>query len=134
MSSPEGETYPPSEGDTYTYERTFTVEEVSQFTALSGDAQPIHTEPDEDGRLIAQGLLTATLPTKIGGDLEVLAHRMDIEFTRPVYTGQTVVCRWTNEAVAEREGRYAVTADVVCTREETTVLRATIEGFVWKEE
>ena len=27
--------------------------------------------PDEQGRLVIQGLLTATLPTKIGGDYSV---------------------------------------------------------------
>ncbi|SDJ21066.1 Acyl dehydratase [Halovenus aranensis] len=123
----------PREGERHTYERTFATEEVEQFAALSGDAQPRHTEPDEDGRLLVQGLLTATLPTKIGGDLAMLAHTMDIEFTRPVYTGQTIACTWTNERVEEREGRYVITADIVCTREETTVLRATIEGHVGKE-
>ncbi len=124
----------PEEGDTYSYERTFTVEEVEQFTELSGDAQPIHTEPDDDGRLMAQGLLTATLPTKIGGGLEVLAHRMDLRFERPVYTGQTITCTWTNEKVDEREDRYDITAEVVCTNDDgTTVLTATIEGLIWKE-
>lgn len=133
MSPPDGESHPPREGDTFTYERTFTVEEVQQFAALSGDAQPRHTEPDEDGRLLAQGLLTATLPTKIGGDLEMLAHTMDLEFTRPVYTGESVTCTWTHETVEEREDRYVVTADVVCTHDDTTVLQATIEGLIWKE-
>ncbi|MFC7057951.1 MaoC/PaaZ C-terminal domain-containing protein [Halovenus salina] len=134
MSTSEENAYPPQVGDTHTYKRTFTVEEVQQFTELSGDAQPIHTDPDEDGRLMAQGLLTATLPTKIGGDLEVLAGRMDIRFVEPVYTGDRITCTWTNERVEEHEDRYSITADVVCTREETEVLRATIEGLVWKEQ
>jgi acyl dehydratase len=126
-------TTPPQEGDTHTYERTFTVEEVQQFAELSGDAQPRHTEPDDDGRVMVQGLLTATLPTKIGGDLEMLAHTMDIEFARPVYTGETVTCTWTNERVEEREERYFVVSDVVCRHDETAVLQATIEGYVRTE-
>ncbi len=125
---------PPTVGEEFTYERTFTVEEVEQFTELSGDAQPIHTEPDEDGRLMAQGLLTATLPTKIGGDLEVLAHTMNLTFRRPVYTGETITCTWTNEAVDERDDRYEVIAAVVCRNDKgTAVLTATIEGLIWKE-
>ncbi|EMA34444.1 MaoC domain-containing protein dehydratase [Halobiforma lacisalsi AJ5] len=68
-------TSPPEAGDVYTYERTVTTAEVRQFGELSGDQQPIHTDPDEEGRLVVQGLLTATLPTAIGGDLEVLATR-----------------------------------------------------------
>lgn len=128
-----GSTQHPREGDTDSHARTFSVDEVEQFAELSGDTQPRHTEPDAEGRLLVQGLLTATLPTKLGGDLEMLAHRMDIEFTRPVYTGQTITCTWTNDSVKQREDRYVITAAVVCTHEETTVLRATIEGQVRKE-
>ncbi|PSP77271.1 dehydratase [Halobacteriales archaeon QS_4_69_225] len=121
----------PAEGDSYTVERTFTTEEVRRFTALSGDDQPRHTDPDADGRLLVQGLLTATLPTAVGGDLEMLAHEMDFEFRRPVYTGEPITCEWTHETVETREDRYAVTADVDCRNADgETVLSATIEGFI----
>ncbi len=121
----------PTEGEQFTIERTFTTEEVRRFAALSGDDQPRHTDPDADGRLLVQGLLTATLPTAIGGDLEMLAHEMDIEFRRPVYTGESITCEWTHETVERQGGRYAVTADVDCRNADgETVLSATIEGFV----
>ena len=121
----------PVEGDTHAFERAFTEAEVRQFAALSGDDQPRHTDPDADGRLLVQGLLTATLPTAIGGDLEMLAHEMDLEFRRPVYTGEPITCEWTHETVEAREDRYAVTADVDCRNADgETVLSATIEGFV----
>lgn len=45
------------------------------------------------GRLVVQGLLTATLPTKIGGDNNVLARNMNFEFLRPVFTGDTIICK-----------------------------------------
>ncbi|EMA21055.1 MaoC/PaaZ C-terminal domain-containing protein [Haloarcula argentinensis] len=87
---------PPVEvGETFTETRTFQPEDVDQFAALSGDDQPRHTEPDGDGRRMVQGLLTASLLTSIGGDLEVLASRMDLQFQRPVYTGETLVCELT---------------------------------------
>jgi acyl dehydratase len=91
------------EGKTLTYERTFTVEEVQQFADLSGDAQPRHTEPDADGRVMVQGLLTATMPTKLGGDREVLAPKMEFEFLHPVYTGERITCSATYERVVERD-------------------------------
>jgi acyl dehydratase len=127
-------TDPPEADDTYSYERTFTHEDVERFADLSGDEQAIHTEPDEEGRLIVQGLLTATLQTKIGGDLGVLARSMTFEFRRPVHTGERIRCEWTNEAVEERDDRYDLTVDVVCTRERDgeTVLTADITGLVWK--
>ena len=125
----------PVEGETSSYERTFTVEEVRQFGELTGDDQPRHTEPDEDGRVMVQGLLTATMPTKLGGDSEMLARRMDFEFHRPVYTGEPVTCESRTEAVVEREDRYDTTSEVVCSNTEgEAVLTATIEGLVWKED
>lgn len=123
----------PVAGDTNVVERTFTVEEVQQFAELSGDRQAIHTEPDEDGRVVVHGLLTATLPTAIGGDLAVLAGEMGFSFERPVYTGEHVVCEWTNEAVEERDDRYELVVDVECTVDGETVLSGDIEGIVWKE-
>ena len=120
----------PTEGETHTFERRFTKEDVEQFAAVSGDTQPRHTEPDDDGRLMVHGLLTATLPTKIGGDLEVLAHTMEFEFRKPVYTGETISCTWTMERVEKQGDRYEITADVVCERGDDTVLTATVDGLV----
>lgn len=53
-------------------------EDVRQFTAFSGDDQTRHVEEDAEGWLMVQGLLTATLPTEIGGKLEVMAHHLDL--------------------------------------------------------
>lgn len=124
---------PPTEGEVYVYERTFTNEDVRQFGDVSGDQQDIHTEPDEEGRLVVQGLLTATLPTKIGGDLSYIARTMEFDFRKPVYTGNTIRCEWTNETVEEREDRYDVTSSVVCTDEDDEpVMDAHIDGLIWK--
>lgn len=124
----------PVEGETRTIERTFTVEDVRQFADVSGDDQPRHTEPNEDGEVMVQGLLTATLPTKIGSDAGVLASSMDIDFQRPVYTGDPITCRSTYETVVERADRYEFTSDVVCeTGDGETVLTAAVEGMIWKD-
>lgn len=126
---------PPQEGDTHTYERTFTTEDVRAFGEVSGDQQAIHTDPDEEGRLVVQGLLTATLPTKIGGDLEVLATRMEYEFHKPVRTGETITCRWENESVTERDDRYEISVVLSCTNEEgVEVLSGETDGIIWKDD
>ncbi|QFU84116.1 hotdog family protein [Natronorubrum aibiense] len=124
----------PVEGETHTFERTFTTGEVERFADLSGDRQPQHTEPDDEGRLMVHGLLTATLPTKVGGDLEVLATEMTFQFCRPVYTGQPIACTWTFDSVEERDDRYAITVDVNCKNgENEAVLTGSIEGLIWKD-
>lgn len=127
--------FPPEEGEVHTYERTFTNEDVRQFGEVSGDQQAIHTEPDEEGRLVVQGLLTATLPTKIGGDLSYIARTMEFDFYKPVYTENTIRCEWTNKSVEEQEDRYTVTSSVVCTNEDDeAVMEAYIDGLIWKEQ
>jgi acyl dehydratase len=122
----------PTEGETYTFERTFVREDVRNFGDVSRDTQRIHTEPDDEGRLVVHGLLTATLPTKIGGDLEVLAREMEFTFHRPVYTGDTVTCTWTNERVDEDADRFEVEASVDCRRDRERVLTGTVDGIIWK--
>lgn len=125
---------PPEEGAVHTYERTFSKEDVRRFGEISGDQQSIHTEPDDEGRLIVQGLLTATLPTKIGGDLSYIARSMEFDFLEPVYTGTAITCEWTNETVEEREDRYTLTSSIACYDEDgDAVMEARIDGLVWKE-
>lgn len=121
----------PRAGETYERRRTFTVEDVRAFGELSGDQQPIHTEPDEHGRLITQGLLTATLPTQIGGELEVLARSVTLEFERPVYTGQEITCVWTTETVTESSAGIELTATVRCHNESgERVLSGAVDGLI----
>lgn len=79
-------------GDIISFERTFTEEDIELFSKLSGDYGSHHLTPDEEGRLVVQGLLTATLPTKVGGDNNVLARTMNFEFLRPVYSTDTIRC------------------------------------------
>ncbi|WP_255193301.1 MaoC/PaaZ C-terminal domain-containing protein [Natronobeatus ordinarius] len=123
----------PNAGEEYVFERTFTTEDVRRFASLSGDTQPQHVEPDGDGRLMVHGLLTATLPTKIGGDLEVLAHTMTFTFHRPVYTGEPITCTWTHEEVEERDDRYVVSVAIDCRSDDgETVMSGSLSGIVWK--
>jgi len=121
-------------GDTYTHERTFTESDVRAFADVTGDDQPRHTETDEAGRLLVQGLLTGSLLTKIGGDHEVLSRRIDLHFAEPVYTGESLTCRWTTTHVDEGGEHTYLEASVVVERggkrAPEVVLEATVEGYV----
>ncbi|MDQ1639557.1 MAG: 3-hydroxybutyryl-CoA dehydratase [Pyrinomonadaceae bacterium] len=79
-------------GETLSWTRTFTEADIRDFARLSGDAGTHHLRPDEQGRLMAHGLLTATLPTKIGGDLNFIARELTFHFQRPVFAGDTITC------------------------------------------
>jgi 3-hydroxybutyryl-CoA dehydratase len=91
-------------GDRISWERTFTEEDIRLFGKLSGDEGQHHMQPDEAGRLMAHGLLTATLPTKIGGDINFIAREMRFLFHRPVFAGDTVRCEVEIVELEERGG------------------------------
>ncbi len=61
-------------GDILSWERTFTEDDIRLFNKVPGDEGVHHVTPDEQGRLMLHGLLTATIPTKIGGDMNFIAH------------------------------------------------------------
>ncbi|GEL78506.1 FAS1-like dehydratase domain-containing protein [Tenuibacillus multivorans] len=119
-------------GDKIKFERTFTVKDVELFTTVSGDEGTHHRTPDEKGRLVIQGLLTATLPTKIGGDNNVLARTMNFEFIRPVFTGDTIVCEVTIEKFEEQDHkRMLIEASFLCTNQkEKPVLSGNFAGVI----
>ncbi|PEJ60108.1 MULTISPECIES: hotdog domain-containing protein [unclassified Bacillus (in: firmicutes)] len=118
-------------GDIISFERTFTVEDVELFTKVSGDAGAHHVTPDEQGRLVVQGLLTATLPTKIGGDHNVLARSVNFDFLRPVFTGDTIICEVTIEKYEKQENRLSILASFLCTNQnEKKVLSGSFSGVI----
>ncbi len=117
-------------GETFTYERTFTSDDVERFSDVTGDDQPRHTEPDDDGKRLVQGLLTGSMLTKIGGDHEVLATRIDLHFLKPVYTGELIRCRWTTTHAEPHPRGTELEAEVEFERDGETVLEATVEGII----
>ncbi|MEH7356328.1 MaoC family dehydratase N-terminal domain-containing protein [Neobacillus drentensis] len=118
-------------GDIIKFERTFTAEDVVMFTKLSGDEGVHHINPDEQGRLIIQGLLTATLPTKVGGDHNVLARTMNFEFLRPVFTGDTIICEVTIEKFEKQENRTFIITSFLCRNQnEKAVMKGNFSGII----
>lgn len=118
-------------GDIIKFERSFTVEDVELFTKISGDAGTHHLTPDEQGRLIIQGLLTATLPTKIGGDNNVLARKMTFEFLRPVFTTDNIRCEVKIEQLEEQADRTLITSTFICLNQrEKEVMSGGFSGVI----
>lgn len=119
-------------GDIIRFERMFTKEDVEMFTKVSWDEGDHHIHPDEQGRLVIQGLLTATLPTKIGGENNVLARTMNFEFLRPVFTGDTILCEVRIEELEPKENnRSSIMATFLCTNQnEKQVLKGSFAGVI----
>jgi 3-hydroxybutyryl-CoA dehydratase len=118
-------------GDIITWERTFTRKDVEHFCEISGDKGEHHLTPDSDGRLIVQGLLTATLPTKIGGDYNVLARNMEFNFLRPVFTGDTISCAVTITQYDKQETRINISTVFECMNQnDKKVLEGSFTGII----
>ncbi|MFJ7919878.1 enoyl-CoA hydratase [Lysinibacillus fusiformis] len=119
-------------GEKITFERTFTKEDVELFTKVSKDEGVHHITPDEQGRFVVQGLLTATLPTKVGGDYNVLARNMNFEFVRPVFSEDTIRCDVIIEQFERDEkNRTAITAIFTCINQlNKEVLKGSFSGII----
>ncbi|MGV3466092.1 MAG: FAS1-like dehydratase domain-containing protein [Heyndrickxia sp.] len=118
-------------GDVYTWERTFTKEEVLEFGRISGDQGKHHVEPDENGRLMVHGLLTASIGTKIGGDLNYIAREMICDFIRPVFTGDTITCEVTLKNVKQSESFKTVELETVYRNQKgKEVLKGSSHGII----
>jgi 3-hydroxybutyryl-CoA dehydratase len=119
------------EGDAVSWQRTFTEEEIRLFARLSGDEGEHHLVPDGQGRLMAHGLLTATLPTKIGGDINFIAREMNFNFLRPVFAGDTIRCEVTVINLQPGDRYTEMTANCVCTNQDgKEVLTGTARGVI----
>lgn len=121
-----------SVGSKISFRRTFTKEDVETFTKVSWDEGTHHITPDDKGRLVIQGLLTATLPTKIGGENDVLAHTMNFNFLKPVYTGDTITCEAIIEKYTQKEnGRVSIQASFTCiNQEDVEVMKGVFAGVI----
>lgn len=122
-------------GDNFQWRRLITEEDVRRFSEISGDHGIHHVQPDAQGRLQAHGLLTATLPTKVGGDLDYIAREMRFEFLRPVYTGDTLTCVGVVASIAPQPKRFEVGFSFEIKNQiGKIVLRGTTSGIILRRD
>ncbi|EGS31195.1 hypothetical protein HMPREF9130_0314 [Peptoniphilus sp. oral taxon 375 str. F0436] len=94
------------QGQEFTYERSFTKEDVKGFIDLAHYTGRHHEEENQDGEIMIQGLLTATLPTTLGGEYDLLVYQMLYDLTKPVYTGDHIICQIRIDQAEEKETRF----------------------------
>lgn len=99
------ETIKLSAGMRFSHSRKISAEDVRDFTRVSHDSNIYHRKEDENGRVVAHGLLVASLITKIGGDLNFLARTMLFDFQKPAYSGDTLTCVAVLDSIIEQRER-----------------------------
>ena len=118
-------------GDVVAWERTFTDEDVRRFAEFSGDEGEHHLQPDEAGRLMVHGLMTAMLPTKIGGDINFIARQLTFRFHRPVFSGDTVRCEVKIEELNDAGAYTQLKSTWVCRNQHgKEVMTGEAEGVI----
>jgi 3-hydroxybutyryl-CoA dehydratase len=118
-------------GATSRWKREITEEDVARFAEVSGDRGRHHLERDASGRLLAHGLLTATLPTKLGGDMNYIARTMNFEFLKAVYAGDELTCVGTVVSTIAQTPRFKLSLSFeVRNQYGELVLRGTTSGQI----
>jgi len=103
-------------------------QDITAFGRLTGD-QGVHHLADGPDPPIAQGLLVAALPTKLGGHLSFLGRVMRLEFLSPVVAGQLVRAEVRiDELVRGRRGWDALLISEVSNQQGELVMRGEAEG------
>lgn len=108
-------------GDTATFSKTITDDEIRRFADLVGDHNSVHlndafAQRTRFGRRIAHGMLSASLiSTCIGTQLPgngAIYLSQTFKFVAPVYPGDTVTARVTITKI--RDDKPIVTLETIC--------------------
>ena len=107
------------------WRRQITQDDIEATSALTGDQGGYHVDEafaQAAGfrTIIAPGMLQASLPTKIGGDLNFLAREMNFRFLKPVYAGDSLEV--VIEGKATDEEKQLVTFEIEVTNQDGEVV------------
>ncbi|MCE9499314.1 MAG: hypothetical protein K8R21_02245 [Leptospira sp.] len=120
----------PKLDEVFEYSRMFTREEILAFANITGDRGDHHVNPAK--RVMAQGLLVASIVTKLGGDMNYVSRKIDMEFLLPVYQDEVVIGRMTVTNVLLRESRIKLSMKCeVFDSAGKLVIRGSTTGQIW---
>ncbi len=120
----------PELGKVYTYARKFSRKDILEFAQLTGDLGSHHI--DSSKRVIAQGLLVASIVTKIGGEMNYIAKSMEINISLPVFEDESILGQLEITRILTRPKRMKLEMDCKCFNSEgQIVLHGYSKGQVW---
>lgn len=119
------------EGQIITYKKIFTKEEVSYIGKVMGFLGSHHEKPNEKGQYLNQGLLSAILTNRIGGEYNILMYKMDFQFLEKVYTDEEIVCENKIIKIEEKRNKKHIKIKSELFNEENKlVLSGILEGIL----
>lgn len=118
-------------GDTASFEKTVSDEDIVAFARVTGDEQPLHLDDafaatTRFKRRIAHGMLSAgfisaALGTRLAPDAVVIYLSQSLRFLRPVYPGDTITAHLEVTAV-DAEKSFVTCATECVNQDGTSVL------------
>ncbi len=118
-------------GQEINYEKVFTVEEVAVIGKIMGFMGKHHEIPNENGELLNQGLLTAILTNRLGGEYNILTYRMEFDFIKQVWTGERIIAKNKVISLLEKKGKnHIVVESKLYNENDELVLDGVIKGIV----
>lgn len=91
--------------DEVVYERVFTEKDLKDYATIAHFWGKHHEIPNDKGEYLLQGLLTASLTNKIGGDYDILMYKMEFDFLKKAYTGRKLKCVNVVDSLINKGGK-----------------------------
>lgn len=118
-------------GDTATFEKTVSEQDIVDFARVTGDEQPLHLDDAYAAKtrfkkriahgMLSAGFISAALGIKLAPQATVVYLSQSLRFLRPVYPGDTIIA--LVEVTSLDTERNFVTCSTECRNQEgTTVL------------
>ena len=119
-------------GDTASFEKTVTEEDIVSFANATGDQQLLHLDDAYAAKtrfkrriahgMLSAGLISAALGTKLAPHTTVVYLSQTLRFLRPIYPGDTVTAKL--EVTAVDTERSFVTCSTECLNQDGTSVLA----------
>ena len=116
-------------GESASFTKTFSDEDVRGFAEISGDMNPVHLDDEYASQtqfkkrlvhgILTAGLISAVLGMELPGPGSIYLSQ-SINFRAPVYIGDTVTATVT--VIKIREGKPIVTLGTVCKNQDDVVV------------
>lgn len=121
----------------YTHEFQFSQEEVTRFAEVTGDKNPVHTDPAFAAKTIFKrpvmhGMLGAALFSKVFGTLfpgeGTIYLKQNLNFLKPMYPDTKYIAEFTVKEVIKDKNRAVIETLIknpegfVCTSGEATIM------------
>ncbi len=119
-------------GDTASFEKTVTEEDIVSFANATGDQQPLHLDDAIAAKtrfkrrfahgMLSAGLISAALGSKLAPHATVVYLSQTLRFLRPVFPGDTITAKLAVTAVDTE--RSFVTCSTECVNQDGTSVLA----------